>query len=339
MRAALLAGVIAGFLVVAAAWEIGKARFDGPGPNETEIIVQLPRGTSLTQIASTLDAAGAIDTPRLFSVGVRLSGYARMLKAGEYAIAPRSGMRTIMLQIADGAVVHHRLTIPEGWEIPRIMARIAEAETLSGDLPPPPPEGSLLPETYVFPRGESRIALIARMRTAHTVALERLWQARAADLPFDTPQEAVILASIVEKETAIAAERPLIAGVFVNRLRNGMRLQSDPTVTYAMTVAGISTDRELTRKDLKRESPYNTYLIAALPPSPIGNPGLAALRAVLHPAKTDALYFVADGTGGHAFAESLSEHNTNVARFRRLKRAMEKPTPHASEQENLPTQP
>ena len=182
-----------------------------------------------------------------------------------------------------------------------------------------PPEGSLLPETYHFERNEDRNALIARMTAAMDATLAELWAGRADDLPLDTPEEALVLASIVEKETGIASERPHIAGVFVNRLDRGMPLQSDPTVIYALTLGEGPLDRLLTRADLKTDSPYNTYVVPGLPPGPIANPGRDAIAAVLQPLETKDLYFVADGTGGHAFAETLAQHNRNVAAWRAIR--------------------
>ena len=182
-----------------------------------------------------------------------------------------------------------------------------------------PPEGSLLPETYLFTRGDTRAEIIARMQAAMT-AVDRLWAERAAGLPLDTPEEAVILASIIEKETGVNSERAVVAGVFVNRLRRGMRLQTDPTVIYALTNGERPLGRELWRRDLEVDSPYNTYKVVGLPPGPIANPGLSALEAAMNPAETEYFYFVADGSGGHAFAKTLRDHNRNVAEWRRFQR-------------------
>ena len=194
------------------------------------------------------------------------------------------------------------------------------ADGLSPRRTPPPAEGRVLPETYSYRLGNSRDAVVERMTAAMRDLLAELWAGRAADLPFDRPMEAVILASIVEKETSRSAERARIAGVFINRLRKGMRLQSDPTVVYGLTDGRGPLGRSLTRRDLETDHPYNTYKIKGLPPEPICNPGRASLEAVLHPMVTDALYFVADGTGGHVFAKTLAEHNRNVARWRRLRK-------------------
>lgn len=299
----------------ASAWHWTQTWLDAPGPHNTEIIAELPKGTSLAGIAERLRNAGVIKRPMLFRAFAMATDDARRLKAGEYAFPPAASMRMILRQITLGAVLQHRITIAEGLTTSEILALIAATEPLSGNLPAAPPEGSLLPETYNFPRGESRAAMIARMQTARTALLAQAWENRMPHLPLATPEAAVILASIVEKETSIAAERPLVAGVFYNRLRIGMALQSDPTVVYARD-KGMPNNKPISRKDIAIDSPFNTYNQPGLPPAPITNPGRAALLAVLHPAATDALYFAADGSGGHAFAASLKEHNKNVAKLR-----------------------
>ena len=315
VKIAVACGLAIVALSGAAAWHWTQARLDAPGPHATEIIADFPKGTSVAGIAARLQDAGAIECPLLFRAGAILSGDARRMKAGEYAIAPGASMRMILRQITAGEVLQHQISIAEGLSTHEILALVAATEPLSGIMPPPPPEGSLLPETYNFPRGESRAALIARMQTAQKTLLAKVWAARNAHIPLATPEDALILASIVEKETGIAAERPLIAGVFYNRLRLGMALQSDPTVVYARD-KGAPNDAPISRADLAIESPFNTYKQPGLPPAPIANPGHAALEAVLHPGETDALYFVADGNGGHTFAASLDEHNKNVAKLR-----------------------
>ena len=299
----------------------GEQRFRANGPHAEPKIVLLQSGESLAQITHKLASAGVVAPGWLFHAGVRVAGRARALKAGEYAIPARASMADIMALLVSGKVVQHQLTIPEGWRVPEIMSRLAATEPLSGPLPAAPTEGSILPETYLFIRGESRADLLARMQAAQKRLLRELWPVRAPDLPLATPWEAVILASIVERETSVAAERPRVAGVFVNRLHKGMRLQSDPTVRYALIAAGQPPAGPLTRRDLRFQSPYNSYQSDGLPPGPIANPGRAAIAAVLQPEQTDALYFVADGDGGHVFARSLSEHNANVARYRKLMRA------------------
>lgn len=300
-------------------WRWADNAMDAPGSYGAVIIVDFPRGTSLAEIAARLKQAGAIEHDWLFRMAAVSSGNAQQLKAGEYAFPPGASARMILEKIARGEIYLHRLGFAEGLSVKEILALIAAHEALTGEMPPPPPEGSLLPETYFFPRGETRIALIKRMQTAQRALLAELWAARAPDLPLNTPEEAVILASIVEKETAITAERPRIAGVFYNRLKVNMPLQSDPAVVYARD-QGSYNPKPLSQSDLALENPYNTYLNTGLPPGPIAAPGKAALEAVLHPENTKALYFVADGSGGHAFAATLQEHNRNVAAYRALSR-------------------
>jgi UPF0755 protein len=229
-------------------------------------------------------------------------------------------MREAVALLTSGKTIVHRLTLPEGVMSAEAAALIAAAEPLVGEIGTIPPEGSLLPETYHFSRGDTRSDLIARMQAAQDEVLAELWPTRSDDLPFDTRREAVILASIVEKETGVAEERPLVASVFINRLRKEMRLQSDPTVVYGLTDGEGPLGRALTRADLEIATPYNTYLIDGLPPGPIANPGRASLAAVLSPAESEYLYFVADGSGGHAFAKTLTQHNRNVANWRKIRR-------------------
>ncbi|CAK0750410.1 Endolytic murein transglycosylase [Azospirillaceae bacterium] len=230
-------------------------------------------------------------------------------------------MLGILDQLHRGRTVVHRLTVAEGLTTSQILAQIQAESALSGEIPDTPGEGSLLPDTYHFALGDSRAALVQRMRTAMSAALAELWNRRAESLPLTGPEQAVVLASIVEKETALGSERPRIAGVFFNRLAAGMKLQSDPTVAFALTGGRGPLGRALTQADWRTESPFNTYQIEGLPPSPIGNPGRAALQAALNPERHDFLYFVANGTGGHAFARTLPDHNRNVAHWRQIQKA------------------
>lgn len=292
------------------------AQFTGPGPLPVSTAVVIPSGTGLEGIASSLKRAGAIRHDVVFIIGARAVGKARGLKAGEYLIPASSSPRQIMHILGSGKTVVRRLTIPEGLTSAEVMNRLDLAEGLAGTTALPP-EGSLLPETYHFSYGDLRQALIARMQAAMVETVSRLWEMRAPDLPIRTPEEAIILASIVERETGVPQERALVAGVFVNRLKQGMRLQSDPTVAYGIAPEGLG--RPLTRADLKQPSPYNTYVIQGLPPTPIANPGIDAIRAVMNPVETDYIYFVADGSGGHAFARTLKEHNRNVRAWRKIR--------------------
>ncbi len=312
----LLGGVV---LILGAGAFWGKAQFTRPGPSRTEITLIIERGAGVNAIARDLHQAGVLAHPFTFKFMARLEAKEKPLRAGEYAfkagITPAGALR----HLQSGKTVARRVTFAEGLTTAEIIAQLSRTEGLKGFVKPIPAEGSLLPETYHFSFADERQDIINRMLQSMQDLLARLWRQRAPGLPLRTPQEARILASIVEKETALAAERPRIAGVFINRLNKGMRLQSDPTVVYGLTGSGGALGRTLTRADLKRPSPYNTYMVDGLPPGPISNPGSASLEAVLRPMPTKELYFVADGSGGHVFSESLKEHNKNVAKWRRLK--------------------
>lgn len=319
IRRAFLLLVLAAALGAGALYWLQRA-FEAPGPLAAPATVALPRGEGLEEIALRLAAAGVIRNPRVFVLGVRLAGAGRALKAGEYAFPAGASARRVMEILLSGRTVARRLTVPEGLTSRQIVALVEAADGLTGTVDRIPAEGSLLPETYHYSFGDSRAGLIARMERA----MDRLLASLADKLPPDSPlpdmRAVVTLASIVEKETARADERPRIAGVFLNRLRRGLRLQSDPTVVYALTRGAGPLDRPLSRADLAVDSPYNTYRVRGLPPGPIANPGRAAILAVLAPAETDALYFVADGKGGHLFARTLAEHNRNVRRWRKLQK-------------------
>ena len=295
----------------------GRAEFTAEGPLAERTLVRIPSGTGVRGIARELQDAGVIARPWLFLAGARVTGQARHLKAGEYAFPAAVSPQEALNIIVAGETVARRITFPEGITSQEAVSRLRKAEALVGLIDEIPPEGSLLPETYEYHWGDKRTALLRRMQTAMDEVLAELWPSRQDNLPFDSKKAAVTLASIVEKETAVAGERPLVAGVFVNRLRRGMRLQSDPTVRYAVTRHGEGLDGRLTQAHLDRDDPYNTYAHDGLPPGPIANPGREAIAAALKPAETDYLYFVADGSGGHAFAETLAGHNENVAEWHR----------------------
>ena len=273
----------------------------------------------MSQIARDLEAAGIIADSRLFRLYARYRGLDSSLHAGEYEFQPAVSMAEVLARIATGKIVLRFVTIPEGLTSREVAALVAAAEGMKG-IADTPPEGSILPETYTFTLDESRAALVARMQDAMQETLAELWASRAENLPVKTPEEAVILASIVEKETGLPEERQRVAAVFVNRLNRGMRLQSDPTVAYAITKGERELGRALRFKDLEVKDPYNTYYAAGLPPGPICNPGRAALAAVLNPIESKELYFVADGTGGHVFAKTLAEHERNVRNWRKIRR-------------------
>jgi UPF0755 protein len=304
-------------------WMWGQ--YQQPGPLAAETVHIVPRGADIRTIAGGLTSAGIITSPLMFILGARIDQADGTLKAGEYRFPPGISAREVVALLKSGRTVVRRLTVPEGLTTAQIIGLIEETPGLEGKTGPPPLEGTLLPETYHFAHGDGRREVVARMADAMTKTLDELWASRAPDLPFTSPREAVILASIVEKETALPAERPRVAAVFINRLRAGMRLEADPTVIYAVTGGSGPLGRSLTRDDLKRPSPYNTYVSEGLPPGPIANPGRASLAAVLDPADTDELYFVADGSGGHAFARTLEQHERNVARWRRINKNAKKP--------------
>ncbi|WP_339757823.1 endolytic transglycosylase MltG [uncultured Hoeflea sp.] len=304
----------------------GKTEFEGPGPLDQTTDFMVREGAGLNQIAAGLESQGIITNQRIFSLGAKGVLGDDTLKAGEYEIKAGSSMQEIVELMQSGKSILHSFTVPEGQTVQQIFDRLKADEMLQGDMPDEmPPEGALLPETYKFSRGTTRAEIVEQMAKAQVRALEQVWARRAPDLPLESPEELVILASIVEKETARADERPRVAGVFINRLNRGIRLQSDPTIIYGLFGgAGKPSDRPIYKSDIEKPTPYNTYVIDRLPPTPIANPGREAMEAVANPSRTNDLYFVADGTGGHAFAQTLDEHNSNVARWRRLESEREK---------------
>jgi len=303
----------------------GKTEFEGEGPLEQTTAFMVPEGAGFNQIASSLEQRGMISDQRVFRLAGRTVMGDDTIKAGEYEIKAHASMRQILDQMRDGRSILHSFTIPEGYTTYQIIQKLRDEPLLTGDLPEDlPEEGDLLPETYKFSRGAERADILAQMERAQTRALDQIWDRRDPDLPLESKEELVILASIVEKETARADERPRVASVFYNRLAKGMRLQSDPTVIYGIFGGeGKPSDRPIYKSDLEKDTPYNTYTINGLPPGPIANPGRESMEAVANPSRTEDLYFVADGYGGHTFAKSLDEHNANVARWRKLMREQE----------------
>ena len=294
------------------AWQ----RYTASGPLADTRNLVIPRG-GLAVVAPALRQAGVIADERDFRVAAELTRGQGPLHAAELAFPAGASLRDVLMVLRTGHPVQHHLTIPEGLTAAQIAELLDHAEALTGD-PVVPQEGELLPETYDYEYGTARAALAARAHAAMRRALEEAWVARTPGLPLASSFEALVLASIVERETAKPEERPLVAAVFLNRLRLGMPLQSDPTVVYAASGGFGRLDRPISRADLDRDDPYNTYRVRGLPPGPICTPGLAAIKAVTRPATTDALYFVADGTGGHVFARTLAEHEQNVERYRAL---------------------
>jgi UPF0755 protein len=319
-----IAIIAAGLLAaIGAYW--GHRTMDAPGPLREVKTIVVERGSGLRSIANQLEAGGIITHPRLFALSAWMEGAQTDLRAGEYAFDPGVTMRGVLDILREGRTVVRKVTLAEGLTSREMMVLLEGAEGLKGEIDDVPPDGSLLPDTYHYSLNDERGALVERMTKAMEVVLSDLWEARSADLPISTPEEAVILASIVEKETAVPSERARVAAVFVNRLRKGMRLESDPTVVYGLTGGAGPLGRKLFRGDLKKSHPYNTYRIKGLPPGPICNPGRDSLAAVMNPMETDEFYFVADGTGGHVFSRTLDEHNRNVARWRKIQRAKRAP--------------
>lgn len=317
LKIAALLILIAALGIAGLAYE-GHRRFTGPGPLAQPAIVLIPKGTGTQGIAQALANAGIIVDPLVFTIGAKLRK--ANLKAGEYEFAAAISPEAVMRQMAEGRTMVHKLTIAEGLTVRQVLGLVNAADFLDGDVGRLPREGSLLPETWYLSRGDERDELMGRMEKSMRQVLDQAWVSRAPGLPLKSKEEALILASVVERETALKAERPHVASVFVNRLRKGMPLQSDPTVIYGLSDGMGVLDRPLTRADLQTNHPWNTYTIPGLPQSPIANPGRASIEAVLHPADTDDLFFVADGTGGHVFAPTLDAHNRNVANWRKLER-------------------
>jgi len=303
------------------AWIWEQIDFAAPGPaarnGAHETVVDIPQRQGLWKIANRLEGAGTVRSAGLFALGVRLRGEGALLKAGEYAIPSDASMQDIADLLISGRVIEHKITAAEGLTSQMIAGVINADRELTGPLQVAPEEGSLLPETYLFTKGTERSAILGRMHVAQAKFLARAWQSRDPSVPFRSPQEAITLASIVEKESAIPAERRHVAAVFINRLRLGMKLESDPTIIYGLS-KGYPLGHAIRASELATVTPYNTYMIPGLPPTPICNPGKDSISAVLNPAHSNDLYFVADGTGGHVFAATKAEQDRNVARWRRI---------------------
>lgn len=295
-----------------------KTSFENAGPLEAEKSVLVKRGQGGKAIAELLAREGMVSNDKIFLIGLMAHKANGKLKAGEYRIEPHASMQQIMDKLVAGKSIEYRITIPEGLTSLQILARLEQQEMLEGKVDKNVPEGALLPDTYSYIRGTTRQEIVNKMRLAQDKLLERAWPSRTKKLPLSSPYEALILASIVEKETAVASERRQVASVFVNRLKQRMRLQSDPTIIYGLVGGKGVLGRPILKSDISKPSRYNTYQIDGLPPTPIANPGKAAIEAVLNPAVTKYLFFVADGSGGHAFAASLKEHNQNVSRWRKI---------------------
>lgn len=313
--------------VAASLFLLQYGTFSKQGPLSETKIVLIERGKGISSIAQKLEDEGVISSSLVFKIRTVLDSDKRPLKAGEYEFTQHISMKDATELLRAGKVYDRKITFPEGVTSYQIVESLKLKTDMTGDIVDIPEDGTLLPETYHYINNDNRATILAAMTAAMDKVVLELWPSRVADLPFTTQKQALTLASIVEKETGVASERARIAGVFINRLKRGIPLQSDPTVIYAMTKGQIENEgqgpigRRLLSKDLSIESPYNTYLNAGLPPTPIANPGRAAIEAVLHPEVHDYIYFVADGTGGHVFARTLAEHNSNVARWRKIRKS------------------
>jgi UPF0755 protein len=307
-----------------------RASFEQPGPLGHATVAVIPKGEGVYEIASRLEREGIVSDRRLFMANYlseRLNSSLTdskpmQLKAGEFEIRRQASLRQVLETLIEGKTILYRITIPEGLTSAQIIERVRAEPNLQGEIQNLPAEGTLLPDTYKFSRGMARQELVDRMRSEQQRFLATVWEKRQKDLPLQTPEQALVLASIVEKETGRADERDKVAGVFVNRLKSRMRLQSDPTIVYGIAASQGTLGRGITRADIDTKTPYNTYQIDGLPPTPICNPGRPAIEATLNPAKTSDLYFVADGTGGHTFSPTLKDHNSAVQVWRRFEREM-----------------
>ena len=299
----------------------GKQRFDAPGPLAEDKVVNIPRGLGIRDISALLERDGVIDQPWVFMGGVLVMKARGGLKHGEYQFAQHASLADVVDTLIDGRVVQHSFTVAEGLTSEQIVTRLLENNVLEGQIKDIPHEGTLLPETYRFTRGMTREQILQRMQREDQRVLQETWEHRTSDLPVKTPEQLVTLASIVEKETGRPDERSRVASVFINRLKNKMRLQSDPTIIYGLVGGKGTLGRPIMKSEIEQKTPYNTYVIDGLPPGPIANPGKASLEAAANPARTKDLYFVADGTGGHLFAETYDQHQKNVARLRALERS------------------
>jgi len=304
------------------AFAVGKTRFEAPGPLEREKAVNIPSRLGILDIADLLRREGVIDEhPLIFFGGVIALKARADLKSGEYVFGRHASVRDVVETMMEGKVVQHAITLAEGLTSEQIVRRLLDSEILTGNIRDIPREGSLLPESYRFGRGTSREQVIQRMQRDQRRALQEVWDRRSSDLPVQTPEQLVILASIIEKETSKSDERTRVAAVFVNRLKQRKRLESDPTIIYGLVGGKGSLGHPITKSEKETPTPYNTYMIAGLPPGPIANPGRASLEAAANPARTKDMFFVADGTGGHVFAETYDQHLRNVAKLRGLERA------------------
>jgi UPF0755 protein len=314
-------------IVVGGGYIYGRQKIEAPGPLQEDKIVNVPARAGMTDIADTLQREGVIDNNRWAFIGAVFALKARSeLKPGEYSFQKNASLRDVIGTMVEGKVVQHAVTIPEGLTSEQIVARLTDNDIFAGSVREVPREGTLLPETYKFPRGTTRDQVIARMQQTQKRVLAEIWERRNTDIPVKTPEQLVTLASIVEKETGKPDERSRVAAVFVNRLRQKIKLQSDPTIIYGLVGGKGTLGRPIKRSEIQQPSPYNTYVIDGLPPGPIANPGRASLEAAANPARTRDLFFVADGSGGHAFTETYDQHQKNVAKLRAMEKQIQNDT-------------
>ena len=324
---AIITIVLLAMIGVGAIYYYGKQIIEAAGPLREDKIVNIPARAGMTDIADVLQREGVIDSNRWAFIGAVFALKARSeLKPGEYAFQKNASLRDVIGTMVEGKVVQHALTIPEGLTSEQIVARLTDNDIFAGSVREIPREGTLLPETYKFPRGTTREQVIQRMQAAQKRLVAEIWDHRSPDVPLRSPEQLVTLASIVEKETGRADERSRVAAVFVNRLRQKIKLQSDPTIIYGLVGGKGTLGRPIKRSEIAQPSPYNTYVIDGLPPGPISNPGRASLEAAANPARTRDLYFVADGTGGHAFTETYDQHQKNVAKLRGMEKQIQNDT-------------
>jgi peptidoglycan lytic transglycosylase G len=305
----------------------GRQVLETPGPLKEDKVVNIPARAGKRDIAEVLQREGVIDVnPWLFIGGVFAMKASSDLKPGEYSFQKNASLRDVIGTIVEGKVVQHTVTIPEGLTSEQILARLSDSDIFTGSVREIPREGTLLPETYKFPRGTPRDQVVQRMQQAQKRIIAEIWERRSPDVPLKSPEQLVTLASIVEKETGKSDERSRVAAVFVNRLKQKIKLQSDPTIIYGLVGGKGTLGRPIKRSEITQPSPYNTYVIDGLPPGPISNPGRASLEATANPARTRDLFFVADGTGGHTFTETYDQHAKNVAKLRAMEKQVQNDT-------------
>src|SRR4051812_21342342 len=334
---AIITILLLGMIGVGVGYFYGKQILEAPGPLLEDKVVNIPQRAGKRDIADVLTREGVNDVNAwVFIGGVFALKASSDLKPGEYSFQKNASLRDVIATIVEGKVVQHSVTIPEGLTSEQIVARLSENDIFSGAVQEIPREGTLLPETHKFPRGTTREQVIQRMQQTQKRVLAEIWERRSQDIPIKSPEQLVTLASIVEKETGKSDERSRVAAVFINRLRQKIKLQSDPTIIYGLVGGKGTLGRPIKRSEITQPSPYNTYVVEGLPPGPIANPGRASLEAAANPARTRDLFFVADGTGGHAFTETYDAHQKNVAKLRAMEKQIQNDTVEPAEDAQAP---